>query len=82
MTVILDARLKGKELEGVLQDADLKLLVVHQTLYSEVEEIFKSIAPIPVWIAGGTASAVSSNVCSAGGRGNGLAQLERLTTMP
>ena len=54
VTVILDARLKGKELEGVLQDADLKLLVVHQTLYSEVEEIFKSIAPIPVWIAGGT----------------------------
>jgi long-chain acyl-CoA synthetase len=32
----------------------LKLLVVHQTLYSEVEEIFKTIAPIPVWIAGGT----------------------------
>ena len=54
VTVILDARLKGKELEGVLQDADLKLLVVHQTLYSEVEEIFKTIAPIPVWIAGGT----------------------------
>ncbi|HYJ14053.1 MAG TPA: class I adenylate-forming enzyme family protein, partial [Candidatus Limnocylindria bacterium] len=54
VTVILDARLKGKELEGVLQDADLKLLVVHQTLYPEVEEIFKSIAPIPVWIAGGT----------------------------
>ena len=53
VTVILDARLKGKELEGVLQDADLKLLVVHQTLYSEVEEIFKTIAPIPVWIAGG-----------------------------
>jgi long-chain acyl-CoA synthetase len=54
VTVILDARLKGKELEGVLLDADLKLLVVHQTLYSEVEEIFKTIAPIPVWIAGGT----------------------------
>ncbi|HSQ12545.1 MAG TPA: AMP-binding protein, partial [Candidatus Deferrimicrobium sp.] len=54
VTVILDARLKGKELEGVLQDADLKLLVVHQTLYSEVEEIFKTIAPIPVWIACGT----------------------------
>jgi len=54
VTVILDARLKGKELEGVLQDADLKLLVVHQTLYPEVEEIFKSIEPIPVWIAGAT----------------------------
>jgi long-chain acyl-CoA synthetase len=52
VTVILDARLKGKELEGVLQDADLKLLVVHQQLYPEVEEIFKSMAPIPVWVAG------------------------------
>jgi long-chain acyl-CoA synthetase len=54
VTVILDARLKGKELEGVLKDADLKLLVVHQALYSEVEEIFKSMTPLPVWIAGGT----------------------------
>jgi long-chain acyl-CoA synthetase len=54
VTVILDARLKGKELEGVLKDADLKLLVVHQQLYPEVEEIFKSMSPIPVWIAGGS----------------------------
>lgn len=53
VTVILDARLKGKELEGVLKDADLKLLVVHQSLYGEVEEIFKAMAAIPVWIAGG-----------------------------
>ena len=35
VTVILDARLKGKELQGVLQDADLKLLIVHAQLYSE-----------------------------------------------
>jgi len=53
VTVILDARLKGKELEGVLKDADLKLLVVHQQLYGEVQEIFKTLAPIAVWIAGG-----------------------------
>ncbi len=53
VTVILDARLKGKELEGVLKDADLKLLVVHQSLYGEVEEIFKAMAAIPAWIAGG-----------------------------
>ena len=32
VTVILDARLKGKELAGVLKDADLKLLIVHQQL--------------------------------------------------
>jgi long-chain acyl-CoA synthetase len=53
VTVILDARLKGKELQGVLQDADLKLLVVHQQLYPEAEEVFKAMGPIPVWIAGG-----------------------------
>src|SRR5262245_44164821 len=53
VTVILDARLKGKELEGVLRDADLKLLVVHEQLFSEVEEAFKSTAPVPVWIVGG-----------------------------
>ncbi|HYA31083.1 MAG TPA: AMP-binding protein [Acidobacteriota bacterium] len=53
VTVILDARLKGKELQGVLQDADLKLLIVHQQLYAEVEEVFKAITPLPVWIAGG-----------------------------
>ena len=53
VTVILDARLKGKELQGVLQDADLKLLVVHQQLFAEVEEVFKSTAAVPVWIVGG-----------------------------
>ncbi|HEX2928817.1 MAG TPA: AMP-binding protein [Candidatus Binatia bacterium] len=53
VTVILDARLKGKELEGVLKDADLKLLVVHAQLFPEVAEVFKSMAPVPVWVAGG-----------------------------
>jgi long-chain acyl-CoA synthetase len=52
VTVILDARLKGKELEGVLKDADLKLLIVHGQLFPEVEEVFKIITPIPVWIVG------------------------------
>ena len=50
VTVILDARLKGKELQGVLSDADLSLLIVHSQLFSEVEEIFKTLTPIPVWI--------------------------------
>ena len=53
VTVILDARLKGKELEGVLADADLKLLVVHSQLFSEVDEVFKTAAAIPLWIANG-----------------------------
>lgn len=53
VTVILDARLKGKELEGVLQDADLKLLIVHSQLYPEVAEIFQATCAIPVWIVNG-----------------------------
>ncbi|HEX9263544.1 MAG TPA: AMP-binding protein [Candidatus Binatia bacterium] len=53
VTVILDARLRGKELQGVLQDADLKLLVAHSQLFGEVKEAFKSMPPIPVWIVGG-----------------------------
>jgi long-chain acyl-CoA synthetase len=51
VTVILDARLKGIELQGVLKDADLKLLIVHSQLFPEVEEAFKAITPIPVWIS-------------------------------
>jgi long-chain acyl-CoA synthetase len=53
VTVILDARLKGKELQGVLSDADLSLLIVHSQLFSEVEENFKTLTPIPVWIVNG-----------------------------
>ena len=45
VSVILDARLKGKELQGVLQDADLKLLVVHQQLFAEVANACKEIPP-------------------------------------
>lgn len=52
VTVILDARLKGKELQSVLKDADLKLLVVHRQLLGEVEESFTSLPAIPLWIAG------------------------------
>jgi long-chain acyl-CoA synthetase len=53
VAVILDARLKGIELQGVLKDADLKLLVVHSQLSSEVEEAFKAMPPVPLWIVGG-----------------------------
>jgi long-chain acyl-CoA synthetase len=53
VTVILDARLKGKELQAVLKDADLKLLIVHHHLYAEVGEVFKEMAAVPVWIVGG-----------------------------
>ena len=53
VTVILDARLRGKELQGVLGDADLKLLIVHNQLFPEVQEVFRSMASIPVWVANG-----------------------------
>ena len=58
VSVILDARLKGKELQSVLIDADLKLLIVHSHLFGEVEEVFKSTAATPVWVvnAGGERS--------------------------
>ena len=53
VTVILDARLRGKELQGVLGDADLKLLIVHNQLFPEVQEVFHSMPSIPVWVANG-----------------------------
>jgi len=52
VTVILDARLKGKELEGVLKDADLKLLVVHNQLLGEVREVLRAVAPVALWVVG------------------------------
>ena len=53
VTVILDARLKGKELHGVLKDADLTLLVVHSQLFPEVQ----GVITIPVWVVGGEGEA-------------------------
>jgi long-chain acyl-CoA synthetase len=53
VTVILDARLKGKELQGVLKDADVKLLITHQQLRAEVEEAFKAQGRIPLWVVDG-----------------------------
>ena len=36
-----------------MKDADLKLLIVHQQLYPEVQEASQGMAPIPVWIVNG-----------------------------
>jgi long-chain acyl-CoA synthetase len=54
VTVVLDARLKGKELAGVLRDADLSLLVTHQRLAADVREAAKDLKKIPLWIVDGT----------------------------
>jgi long-chain acyl-CoA synthetase len=53
VSVILDARLKGKELQGVLKDAAVKLLIVHQQLRSEAEEALNEIGRIPIWVVNG-----------------------------
>jgi long-chain acyl-CoA synthetase len=54
VTVILDARLRGKELYGVLQDADIKLLIVSQSLQTEAQDALNANAKIPLWVVGGT----------------------------
>ena len=53
VTVILDARLRGKELQGVLRDADLKHLIVHRELYAELQDVLQVIEALPVWIVNG-----------------------------
>jgi long-chain acyl-CoA synthetase len=53
VSVLLDARLRGKELQDVLRDADLKLLVAHQQLISEVSTVLKELAALSVWIVHG-----------------------------
>ena len=53
VTVILDARLKGKELQGVLKDAAVNLLIVHQQLRAEADEAFKELGRIPLWVVNG-----------------------------
>ena len=53
VTVILDVRLRGKELQSVLADAALKLLIVHGQLLAEVQEILQMIHPLAVWVVNG-----------------------------
>jgi long-chain acyl-CoA synthetase len=53
VSVLLDARLRGKELQEVLRDADLKLLVVHKQLISEVANVLEELTPISIWIVQG-----------------------------
>ncbi|HKX51405.1 MAG TPA: class I adenylate-forming enzyme family protein, partial [Candidatus Binatia bacterium] len=50
VSVLLDARLRGKELRDVLCDADLKLLVVHKQLISEVANVLEELTPVSIWI--------------------------------
>lgn len=53
VTVVLDARLKGKELSGVLRDADLSLLITHGRLTAEISETLGEFDQLPLWTVGG-----------------------------
>ncbi len=53
VTVVLDARLKGKELAGVLRDADLSLLITHARLAADAREAVQESKKIPLWIVDG-----------------------------
>jgi long-chain acyl-CoA synthetase len=53
VTVVLDARLRGKELTGVLKDADLTLLITHRRLISEIGEALGEFGRLSLWVVGG-----------------------------
>ena len=55
-TVILDARLKGKELTGVLRDAELSLLITHNRLMPEIAEGMNAFKQIRLWVVEGEQS--------------------------
>ena len=53
VSVVLDARFKGKELSGVLQDADLNLCITHQRLMPEISPILADLKKVPLWVVEG-----------------------------
>ncbi len=53
VTVVLDARLKGKELGGVLKDADSSLLITHRRLMAEIEDALSEFGKIRLWVVEG-----------------------------
>ncbi len=53
VATIMDARLKGKELEGVLRDGDLRLLISYRGIISENAETLSGFERLPRWIVDG-----------------------------
>jgi long-chain acyl-CoA synthetase len=53
VTTVMDARLKGKELEGVLRDGDLRLLISYRGLISENAGTLSGFEQLPRWIVDG-----------------------------
>jgi len=54
ITTVLDARLKGQELKGVLEDADPCLLVTHAGIRSEIEDVLDGFKGLRQWLVGGS----------------------------
>ncbi|MBI2360043.1 MAG: AMP-binding protein [Deltaproteobacteria bacterium] len=52
VTVVLDARLRGKELAAVLRDADLRLLITHGRLMPEISTTVQEFRRVPLWVVG------------------------------
>lgn len=53
VTTVLDARLKGKELEGVLRDAEPGLLISHAALLPDISDVLEVFQELPIWVVGG-----------------------------
>lgn len=52
-SVVLDARLKGKELSGVLKDADLRLCITHSRLMPDIAGTLAEFKQLSVWVVDG-----------------------------
>ncbi|MCH7570106.1 MAG: AMP-binding protein [Deltaproteobacteria bacterium] len=53
VATVMDARLRGRELEGVLRDGDLRLLISHRGLMSEIAGTLSGFDRLPRWIVDG-----------------------------
>lgn len=78
ITVVFDARLKGRELEGVLKDANPCLLVTHASIRPEIADILEKFNDLQQWLVGGTdAPTFDSRLTTAG-----AAKLHKPTLKP
>ncbi|MFQ5849042.1 MAG: class I adenylate-forming enzyme family protein [Candidatus Binatia bacterium] len=53
VTTVMDARLRGKELERILQDGDLSLLITHRNLMPEIAQRLAAFEQLPLWVVDG-----------------------------
>jgi long-chain acyl-CoA synthetase len=53
VTTVLDVRLRGRELERIIRDADLRLLVTHADLLPNIRDVLDQSGDLPLWIVEG-----------------------------